>query len=331
MKRREFIAGLAGAAVAWPVAVRAQQPSPMRKLGVLSGSVENDPNTRTWFSAFDAGLRSHGWNEGQNIRIERRYSPNDISGTQAYAKELVALQPDLIFATNTPSTAALMQETRTIPIVFANVADPVGSGFVISLASPGRNATGFSNVEPAMGGKWLELLKKYMAPDIKRVAIIFNPELAPYWEGYAKSLQVAADFLGVKPIPGPVRDIDQLERVLMAQAQDPGGSLVVIPDNFTVFHRERIISLSARYRLPAIYPFRVFAVDGGLMVYGADVSDSYRRAAAYADRILRGSKPGELPVQPPAKFELVLNLKTAKALGLDVSSTLVAIADEVIQ
>jgi ABC-type uncharacterized transport system substrate-binding protein len=331
MKRREFIAGLAGAAVAWPAAVRAQQPNPMRKLGVLSGSAEHDPNTRTWFSAFDAELQTHGWNEGKNIRIERRYSPNDISGTQAYAKELVGLQPDLIFATNTPSTAALMQETRTIPIVFANVADPVGSGFVSSLASPGRNATGFSNVEPAMGGKWLELLKKYMAPDIKRVAIIFNPELAPYWEGYAKSLQAAADFLGVKPMPGPVRDIDQLERVMAEQAQSPGGGVVVIPDNFTVFHRQQIISLSARYRLPAIYPFRLFAVDGGLMVYGADVSDTYRRAATYADRILRGSKPGELPVQPPAKFELVLNLKTAKALGLDVSSTLIAIADEVIE
>jgi putative tryptophan/tyrosine transport system substrate-binding protein len=331
MKRREFIAGLAGAAVAWPAAVRAQQPSPMRKLGILSGAAESDPNTRTWISAFDVELRGRGWNEGQNIRIERRYSPSDIKGIQTYAKELVALQPDLIFATNTPSTAALMEETRTIPILFANVSDPVGSGFVTSLASPGRNATGFSNVEPAMGGKWLELLKKYLAPDIKRVAIIFNPEFAPYWEGYVRSLQLAASYFEVKPIPCPVHDIDQLEAVMIAQAQDPGGSVVVIADSFTVRNREQIILLSARYRLPAIYPYRVFAVDGGLMVYGADVSDSYRRAASYADRILRGSKPGELPVQPPDKFELVLNLKTAKALGLDISPTLLAIANEVIE
>jgi putative tryptophan/tyrosine transport system substrate-binding protein len=329
MKRREFIAALAGA-VAWPVVARAQQPNPMRKLGVLSGSAENDPNGRTWFSAFDVGLRTRGWNEGQNIRIERRYSPSDIRGMQTYAKELVGLQPDLIFATNTPSTAALMQETRTIPILFVNVSDPVGSGLVTSLASPGGNATGFSNVEVTMGGKWLELLK-YMVPDIKRVAVVFNPQLAPYWGGYVRSLQVAAGFFRVTSIPGPVQDIDQLEDVLIAQAQSPGGSVVVIPDAFTIPNRERIISLSARYRLPTIYPFRVCAVDGGLMAYGADVSDLYRRAASYADLILRGAKLGELPVQQPAKFELVLNLKTAKALGFDIPPTLLAIADEVIE
>jgi putative tryptophan/tyrosine transport system substrate-binding protein len=330
MKRREFIAGLAGAVVARPAAVLAQRPNLMRKLGILSGADENDSNAGIWFSAFDVGLRERGWHEDQNIRVERRYSPNDISRTLAYAKELIEMRPDVIFATNTPSTAALMQETRTIPIIFANVSDPVGSGFVNSLATPGRNATGFSNVEPAIGGKWLELLK-YLAPDIKRVAVIYNPEVAPYWEGYANSLHAAADFFEVKPIPCPARDVDQLERMLMAQAEVAGGSAVVIPDNFTVFNRERIISLLAHYRLPAIYPFRVFAADGGLMAYGADVSDLYSRAASYVDRILRGSKPGELPVQPPAKFELVLNLKTAKALGLDISSTLLAIANAVIE
>jgi putative ABC transport system substrate-binding protein len=330
MRRREFVAGLGAAAAVWPFAARAQQPDRMRKLGVLSGSAENDPNNRTWLSALDVGLQSLGWNEGQNIRIERRYAPGDINRMRTYAKELVVLQPDLILVTSTPAARALMQETRTIPILFTNISDPLGTGLVSSLATPGGNATGFTNFEFTMGGKWLQIMKD-MVPGIKRMALMFNPETAPYSEGYVRSFQVAADSFAVEPIPAPVHDSDEIERVLIAQARDPGGSMMVIPDSFTVLNRERIISLSARYRLPTIYPYRVFAVDGGLIVYGTDITDLYRRSASYADRILRGARTGELPVQQPTKFELVVNLKTAKALGLVVPPALLAIADTVIE
>jgi putative tryptophan/tyrosine transport system substrate-binding protein len=309
---------------------RAQQRDRMRTLGVLSGSAESDPNNRNWFSAFDTGLHSLGWTEGQNIQIERRYAPGDINRMQTYAKELVDLKPDLIFVTNTPSAIALSQNTHTIPVLFVNVTDPIGSGLVSSLANPGGNVSGFTNFEFTMGGKWLQILKQ-VAPDIKRAAIIFNPELAPCSGGYVRSFEIAASSFGVEPIVAPVLDIDQLDRVLVAQAREPGGSIVVVPDTFTVPNRERIIRTSVHYRLPAVYPYPVFAFDGGLIAYGPDIADLYRRAAFYADRILKGTNPGDLPIQQPTKFELVINLKTAKALGLTIPETLLATADEVIQ
>ena len=236
---------------------------------------------------------------------------------QRFAKELVALQPDLILSQSTPTTAALLQQTRTIPIIFATVADPVGSGFVASFPRPGGNVTGFTNIEPTMAGKWLELLKE-IAPRVTRVAFLFNPATAPYAEYYLNPFKAAAASFAVEAIAAPVRDTSELESVVAAQAREPNGGLIVMPDTFTTAHRAEITSLAARYRLPAVYPFRFFAELGGLLSYGNDLVDNFRRAATYADRILKGAKPSELPVQAPVKFELVINLKTAKALGLDV-------------
>ena len=249
---------------------------------------------------------------------------------QRFAKELVALQPDLILSQNTPTTAALLQQTRTIPIIFANVADPVGSGFVASFPRPGGNVTGFIIIEPTMAGKWLELLKE-IAPRVNRVAFLFNPATAPYAEYYLNPFKAAAASFAVEAIAAPVRDTSELESVVAAQAREPNGGLIVMPDIFLNAHRAEITSLAARYRLPAVYPFRFFTELGGLLSYGNDQLDNYRRAATYADRILKGAKPSELPVQAPVKFELVINLKTAKALGLDVPLHLQQRADEVIE
>ena len=249
---------------------------------------------------------------------------------QRFAKELVALQPDLILSHSTPTTAALLQQTRTIPIIFAIVADPVGSGFVASFPRPGGNVTGFTNIEPTMAGKWLELLKE-IAPRVARVAFLFNPATAPYAEYYLNPFKAAAASFAVEAIAAPVRDTSELESVIAAQARAPNGGLIVMPDTFMTTHRAEITSLAARYRLPAVYPFRVFTELGGLLSYGNDLIDNFRRAATYADRILKGAKPSELPVQAPVKFELVINLKTAKALGLDVPLHLQQRADEVIE
>ena len=254
----------------------------------------------------------------------------DAESIQRFAKELVALQPDLILSQNTPTTAALLQQTRTIPIIFATVSDPVGSGFVASFPRPGGNVTGFTNFEPTMAGKWLELLKE-IAPRVNRVAFLFNPATAPYAEYYLNPFKAAAASFAVEAIAAPVRDTSELESVIAAQAREPNGGLIVMPDSFTTAHRVEITSLAARYRLPAVYPFRFFTEVGGLLSYGNDQLDHFRRAATYADRILKGAKPSELPVQAPVKFELVINLKTAKALGLDVPPTLLARADEVIE
>ena len=254
----------------------------------------------------------------------------DAEAIQQFAKELVALQPDLILSQNTPTTAALLQQTRTIPIVFALVADPVGSGFVASFPRPGGNVTGFITMEPTMAGKWLELLKE-IAPRVNRVAFLFNPATAPYAEYYLNPFKAAAASFAVEAIAAPVRDTSELESVIAAQAREPNGGLIVMPDTFMNAHRAEITSLAARYRLPAVYPFRFFAEVGGLLSYGNDQIDNFRRAATYADRILKGAKPSELPVQAPVKFELVINLKTAKALGLDVPSHLQQRADEVIE
>jgi putative tryptophan/tyrosine transport system substrate-binding protein len=329
MRRREFIAGLSGA-VAWPMVSRGQQLGRMRSLALLSGAAESDQNNRGWLSAFDAALRSFSWIDGQNIRIERRYAPGDFNRMREYARELFDLTPDLVLVTNTPSALAMLEVTHQIPLLFVNVTDPVGSGIVSSLSNPGGNATGFTNFEFTMGGKWLQILKE-VAPDIERTAIIFNPELAPFADGYIRSFRAGAESLRVDAILAPIHDVDQLERLLIAQTREPGGSIIIMPDAFTVPNRDLIIDFAVRHRLPSIYPYRVFALGGGLISYGPDIEDLYRRAAAYADRLLRGAVPSGLPVQQPNKFEFVINSKTAKAIGLTIPDMLLARADEVIE
>jgi putative ABC transport system substrate-binding protein len=330
MRRREFIRLFGGAAAAWPLAARAQQPDRVRRIGVLMGYAESDQEAQAWVAAFREGLQKLGWTEGRNIRIDIRWATGDGKAIQRLAKELVALQPDLIISPTTPSTAALLQQTRAIPIVFALVADPIGSGFVASFPRPGGNATGFINFEPTIASKWLELLKE-IAPHVQRVAFLFNPATAPHFEYFLNPFKAATASFGVEAITAPVRDTSELESVIAAQAREPNSGLIVMPDSFTTSRRVEIISLAARYRLPVIYPYREFAEVGGLLSYGLDRLDNFRRAATYADRILKGEKPSELPVQAPVKFELVINLKTAKALGLTVPPTLLARADEVIE
>jgi putative tryptophan/tyrosine transport system substrate-binding protein len=330
VKRREFITLLGGAA-AWPLAARAQQPERVRRIGVLMGYPENDLEGTAFFAAFREGLDRLGWVEDRNTRFDTRWATaDDAEARQRFAKELVALQPDLILSNNTPTTAALLQQTRAIPIVFATVSDPVGSGFVTSLARPGGNVTGFQTAVGSLAGKWLELLKE-IAPSVSRVAFLFSRATASYAEAYLNPFKAAAASLAVEAIAAPVRDISELESVVAAQARAPSGGLIVMPDSFTDVHRAEITSLAARYSLPAVYPRRIFAELGGLLSYGVDQFDNYRRAASYVDRILKGERPSELPVQAPIKFELVINLKAAKALGLDVPVHLQQRADEVIE
>jgi putative ABC transport system substrate-binding protein len=330
MKRREFITLLGGAA-AWPLAARAQQGERMRRIGVLMGFTESDPEAQAWTAAFREGLQKLGWTEGRNIRIDTRWAtPRDVEARQQFAKELVALQPSLILASTTPPTAALLQQTRTIPIIFAIAADPVSSGFVTSVARPGGNVTGFTNLEPTMTGKWLELLKE-IAPRVDHVASLFNPLTAPYAENFLKPFKDVARSFAVEAIAAPVRDMRELESVVAAQARLPNGGLIVLPDSFMSARRAEITTLAARHRLPAVYPFRYYADAGGLLTYGNVQIDNFRRAAIYADRILKGARPSELPVQAPVKFELVINLKAAKALGLTVPPALLARAEDVIE
>jgi putative tryptophan/tyrosine transport system substrate-binding protein len=331
MRRRQFITLLGGAAAAWPLAARAQQPDRMRRIGVLMGYAESDSDARAWYAAFREGLQKLGWTEGRNTLIDTRWAaPDDAESRRRFAKELVALQPDLLVSSTTPTTSALLQQTRTIPIVFAIVADPIGSGFVANFARPGGNVTGFTFTEPTMAGKWLELLKE-IAPRVTRVAMLFNPTSATYAEYWLKPFKAAAPSFAVEAIAAPVRDRSELETVIAAQAREPNAGLIVMPDSFTVAHRVEITSLAARYRLPAVYPFRFFAEVGGLLSYGVDLPDNFRRAAGYVDRILKGDKPSELPVQALVKFEVVINLKAAKALGLEVPAQLLGRADEVIE
>ena len=330
MRRREFTA-LLGAAVAWPLATHAQQPERMRRIGVLMGYPENDLEGPAFFAAFRERLEKLGWVEGRNIRFDTRWGTvADAELMQRFAKELVVLQPDLILSHSTPTTTALLEQTRTIPIVFATVSDPVGSGFVASLARPGGNATGFQAMVGSLAGKWLELLKE-IAPRVTRTAMLFNPTSAPYAEYFLNPIKAAASSFAVEAIAAPVRDLSELESVVTAHAREPNGGLIVIPDTFTDVHRAEIISLAARSGLPAVYPRQIFTEFGGLLSYGIDQVDSYRQAATYADRILKGEKPSELPVQAPVKFELVINLETAKALGLAVPDKLLALADNVIE
>jgi putative ABC transport system substrate-binding protein len=331
MRRREFIALLGCTAVAGSLAARAQQFDRVRRIGVLMGYPENDLEGPAFYAAFREGLEKLGWVEDGNIRFDTRWAaPEDAEARQRFAKELVALQPDLILSSVTPTTAALLEQTRTIPIVFATVSDPVGSGFVASLAQPGGNVTGFQAMVGSLAGKWLELLKE-IAPRVARVAALFSPVVAPYAESYLNPLKAAASSLAVAAIAAPVRDLAELQSVVAAQAREPNGGLIVIPDTFTDVHRADITSLAARFGLPAVYPRRTFTEVGGLLSYGIDQLYSYRQAATYVDRILKGAKPSELPVQAPAKFELAINLKTATALGLDVPLFLRQRADFVIE
>jgi putative ABC transport system substrate-binding protein len=330
LRRRQFITLLGGAA-AWPLAAQAQRPDQVRRIGVLMGYAESDSDARAWYAAFREALQKLGWTEGRNIQIDTRWAtPDDAESMRRLAKELVAPQPNVILSSTTPTTTALLQQTRTIPIVFAIVADPIGSGFVASFARPGGNVTGFIFTEPTMAGKWLELLKQ-IAPRIARVAMLFNPVSAPYADYWLNPFKAAATSFAVEAISAPVRDRSELETVIAAQAREPNGGLIAMPDSFLEVNRVEITSLAARYRLPAVYPFRLFAEVGGLLSYGVDRTDNFRRAATYVDRIFKGENPAELPVQAPIKFELVVNLKTAKAIALDVPLHLQQLADEIIE
>ena len=328
MKRREFIA-LVGGAMALPLTARAQVDR-MRRIGVLMGYAESDREGQANVAAFLGGLLKLGWTEGRNIRIDTRWAAADANLAEQFAKELVTLQPDLILTQNTPTTAAILQQTHTIPIIFANVSDPIGSNFVASFSRPGGNVTGYTDIEATIAGKWLEVLKA-LAPRTTRVAFLFNPETAPFADYFLSHFKAVAGFFAVEAITAPVRDTSELESVVAMLARDPDSGLIVMPEAFMNVHRAEVISLAARYRLPAVYPRRFFAELGGLLSYGNDQSDNFRRTATYADRILKGSSPAELPIEQPTKFELVINLKTAKALGLQVPPTLLAIADEVIE
>jgi putative ABC transport system substrate-binding protein len=330
VKRRDFITLIGAAAAAWPVAALAQQGDRMRRLGILMAGAESDPQYQADVAVFREGLQKLGWVDGQNIRVEVRWAGFNADTMRRYAKELIALQPDLILSNDTPTTATLLQQTRTVPIVFATVADPVGSGFVASFARPGGNATGFAVYEASLGSKWLEVLKETV-PNVSRVVVIFNPATAPFAEYHLKSINDAARSFGVEVSVAHVHDVSELETVVAAQAREPNSGLIVLNEDFMIAHRVEIISLAARYRLPAVYPFRFFAELGGLISYGVDLNDNFRRAVPYADRVLRGAKPSELPVQAPVKFELVINLKTAKAIGIDVPLQLKQRADEVIE
>jgi putative ABC transport system substrate-binding protein len=330
MRRRNFITLLGGAAAAWPLAARARQGERMRRIGVLMGRVEGDTEGQARIEAFREQFQRLGWTEGRTIQTDIRWQTQDVESLQRLAKELVGLQPDVILSESTPPTAALLQQTRTIPIVFAVVSDPIGSGFVANLARPGGNVTGFLNIEGSLGGKWMELLKE-IAPRVARVAILYNPTTAPYAEIYIKPFKAAADSLGVEAITAPVHDTSELETIIGAQARAPNGGLIAMPDAFMNTHRERMVLLAAHHRLPAVYAYRLNAKIGGLLSYGFDTHNNFRRAATYVDRILKGEKAGDLPVQAQDTFELVVNLKTAKALGLEVPPTLLARADEVIE
>jgi putative tryptophan/tyrosine transport system substrate-binding protein len=330
MKRREFITLLGSAAAAWPCIAGAQQSEQMRRIGVLIGLPENDHETKTRLARFRQELERLGWSEGRNLRVDYRFAAGSPDRFPPIAKELVALQPDVILAHTTPVAAAISRETRTIPIVFVMVNDPIGSGFVQSLPRPGGNMTGFTVFEPAMGGKWLQLLKE-VAPSVFRAALLFNPRTAPFAEHYRHTFQAAASSFSVEAITMAVDSPATIEGALSALARERGSGLIVMPDIFTTNQRELIVALTARYRVPAIYPFRYFTATGGLISYGIDSIDVMRRAASYVDRILKGEKTTDLPVQAPTKFELVINLKTAKALGLDVPWFLQQRADEVIE
>ena len=335
VRRRDFLTLLGGAsaasALSRPFAASAQQGDRGARIGVLSAYAETDPLQRGYGSSFHRGLRDLGWIEGRNVHVDYRWSAGDVARMRMLAAELIQLAPDVILTTNSPTTAAALQETRTIPIVFVTVSDPLGSGFVASLARPGGNATGFTTVEGPMAGKWLEMLKE-IAPRVAHVAFMFNPATASGGgSNFLEAFATAASSLAMNATPAAVRDEAEIERAIAALGRESAGGLIVMPDITTTLHRDRIVALAARHRLPAVYPYRFFATSGGLMSYGIDLNDLYRQSATYIDRILKGEKPADLPVQAPTRFELVINVSTAKALGLEVPLHFQQLADEVIE
>jgi putative ABC transport system substrate-binding protein len=328
VRRRDFIT-LIGAAAAWPLAARAQQADRVRRVGVLMNLTADDPEASTRVTALAQGLQQLGWTDGRNVRIDYRWGAADADHSRKYAAELVTLAPDVILASGTPAAAALQQATRTVPIVFVNAVDPVGAGLVDSLAQPGGNATGFILFEYGISAKWLELLRE-IAPQLKRAAVLRQPDIAS-GIGQLAVIQAAAPSFGVEVRPVGVRDAEEIERAVTAFARSPNGGLIVAASTLAGVHRKLIIALAARHRLPAVYSLRYYATAGGLISYGPNSIDPFRRAADYVDRILRGEKPAKLPVQAPTRYELVINLKTAKAIGLEVPATVLARADEVIE
>jgi putative tryptophan/tyrosine transport system substrate-binding protein len=328
VRRRGFIAILGGTA-AWPLAGRAQQSERVRRVGVLEALAEGNPSAQTNVAAFARALGRFGWVEDKNIRIDYRFGAGDPKLFKTYATELVEMSPDAVLASNTPALAALREQTRTIPIVFVTVADPVGQGFVQSLPRPGGNITGFGSFDPPLMGKWLQLLKD-VAPSVARIAVIFNPDTAPDPAMFNREIEAAAPSVGMRVTLAPVRDDPAIEEALAAHAREPGGGVITLPDSFNVTHRDVIIAAAARRNLPLIGPF-AFPRAGGLMSYWFDPVDLYAQAAFYIDRILKGASPADLPVQQPTKYKLTINLKTAKALGLTVPPAMLDLADEVIE
>jgi putative ABC transport system substrate-binding protein len=329
VKRRVFITLLGGAA-AWPLAARAQQGEHMRRVAFLHPYTENDPEVLARVVAFRQGLEALGWTENRNIRIEHRYSGGDLGQIQAYATELARSAPDLIVGSGTPITAALKQATDAIPIVFSVVNDPVGQGFVASLARPGGNITGFTFIDYPMIGKWLEMLKE-IAPDIRRMTLLFNPDSTPFYPAFLRELGAAPASLAIELSASPVHDEAEMAAAITAFARESAGGLIAAPDAFINARRQSIMALAKRYRLPTIYGFRQFVTEGALISYGPDTIDIVRRSASYVDRIIKGEKAGDLPVQQPIKFELVVNVKAAKAIGLTIPESFLARADEVIE
>ena len=329
VRRREFIT-LLGGAIAWPFAARAQQLAGMRRVGVLINLSENDLEAQRLITAFRERLAELGWIDGRNLRIDYRWASGDVDRVRAFAKELVELSPDIIVGYATPSVLALKHETDSIPIVFLSVTDPIGQGLVANLAHPGGNITGFAVFEFSLGTKWMEALKQ-IAPNLKRVTTIFNPNTAPYYPLYLSAIEKAASALAVEPIVVEIHDDAEIEGAMNALAREPDSGLIVMPDSFNMAHRQTIIAYADRHRLPAIYYFPLFATDGGLISYGPDEIDMFRRTAGYVDRILKGAKAGDLPVQQPTSFRLVINLKSAKTIGIQIPVSLLARADEVIE
>ena len=333
MNRREFITLLGGpvaaSAMLRPLAAHAQADS-ARRIVMLTGMAESDPEAQARVASFQQGLRALGWIDGRNLRLDFLWGTGDAGGLRQLAKEAVERKPDLIVGVTTPAVAALAQETRTIPILFVQVVDPVGRGFVANLARPGGNITGFLNFEFPMGGKWLQTLKQ-AAPGVRRVALLYNPQSAPFGASFVQVIEAAAPALQVEAIATTVRDMAEVETKIGTFARGPDGGLIVLPDLFNTVHRDEIVALAAKHRLPGVYPFRYFALSGGLVSDGVDTADLFRSAASYVDRIFKGAKVSELPVQGPTKFELVVNLKAAKTLGLELPQTLLARADEVIE
>jgi putative tryptophan/tyrosine transport system substrate-binding protein len=330
MRRREFITLLGGAIATWPLAVRAQRGDRVRRIAVLMTNAEDDPEGWTRAAAFRQGLRELGWTEGQNVRIDWRWSGGDVERMRDYAAEAAALAPDLIVANGAAHLSAVKQATRSIPIVFVLVSDPVGQGFISGLGNPGGNITGFTFVESSMFGKSLELLKQ-VAPALTRVGFIFNPNTVPFYERSLPTFETHARHESVEVTPARVRTEVEIDAAVARLAAAPGGGLIVPPDAYTMVRRDSIVKSTAQHRIPAIYSYRQVIKEGGLISYGPETADIFRRSASYVDRILKGANPGELPAQAPAKFELIINLKTANALRLEIPPKLLALADEVIE